>query len=207
MGATVVDVGQFDDKQQGALFRKLLRRLIPFLFLSYVVSYLDRLNVGIASLTMSHDIGLTPRALGLGFGIFAVGRHMRDSQQPDASSVWGAPLDRANHDYLGHRLRRNGTRVGRARFLCGSLPAGGGRSGLCARHLLLSDVVVSKCLARQGDGGLPRCSAHYRRRRFPYFGGAAGHGRHLGSAWLAVVVHSGGSSRNCVGVHLLDRPD
>jgi ACS family tartrate transporter-like MFS transporter len=73
MGATVVDVGQFDDKQQGALFRKLLRRLIPFLFLSYVVSYLDRLNVGIASLTMSHDIGLTPRALGLGFGIFAVG--------------------------------------------------------------------------------------------------------------------------------------
>jgi MFS transporter, ACS family, tartrate transporter len=58
---------------QSALFRKLIWRLIPFLFLSYVVSYLDRLNVGIASITMSHDIGLTPRALGLGFGIFAVG--------------------------------------------------------------------------------------------------------------------------------------
>jgi D-galactonate transporter len=63
----------FDQTARDALFRKMLWRLVPFLFVSYVISYLDRLNVGIAALTMSHDLGLTPRALGLGFGIFAVG--------------------------------------------------------------------------------------------------------------------------------------
>jgi ACS family tartrate transporter-like MFS transporter len=62
-----------DQARQGALFRKLLWRLIPFLFVSYVVSYLDRLNVSIAALTMRHDIGLGPTALGLGFGMFAAG--------------------------------------------------------------------------------------------------------------------------------------
>lgn len=59
--------------KQDALFRKLLWRLIPFLFVSYVVSYLDRFNASIAALTMRHDVGLGPTALGLGFGIFAVG--------------------------------------------------------------------------------------------------------------------------------------
>jgi ACS family tartrate transporter-like MFS transporter len=62
-----------DQPARNVLFRKMLWRLVPFLFASYVISYLDRLNVGIASLTMSHDLSLTPRALGLGFGIFAVG--------------------------------------------------------------------------------------------------------------------------------------
>jgi ACS family tartrate transporter-like MFS transporter len=73
VGTSYQPVGAFDDGMQHALFRKLIWKLIPFLFLSYVVSYLDRLNVGIASLTMKHDLGLTPSALGLGFGIFAVG--------------------------------------------------------------------------------------------------------------------------------------
>ncbi len=63
----------FDPAMQAALFRKLLWRLVPFLFCSYVVSSLDRINVGIASLTMARDIGLGAAALGLGFGIFSAG--------------------------------------------------------------------------------------------------------------------------------------
>ncbi len=59
--------------QQDALFRKLLWRLVPFLFFAYVISSLDRINVGIASLTMAKDIGLGAAALGLGFGIFSAG--------------------------------------------------------------------------------------------------------------------------------------
>jgi ACS family tartrate transporter-like MFS transporter len=66
-GAELGEAGEW------ALFSKLLRRLVPFLFACYLISYLDRLNVGIASLTMAHDIGLTPSALGFGFGIFSVG--------------------------------------------------------------------------------------------------------------------------------------
>jgi ACS family tartrate transporter-like MFS transporter len=45
-------------------------RLIPFMSLMYVVSFLDRVNISFASLTMNHDLGFSPRAYGFGAGIF-----------------------------------------------------------------------------------------------------------------------------------------
>ena len=50
--------------------RRVTLRLLPFLVLCYFVAYLDRVNVGFAKLTMSHDIGLTETAFGFGAGIF-----------------------------------------------------------------------------------------------------------------------------------------
>ena len=47
--------------------------LIPFMFLLYVVGYLDRINVGFAALTMKVDLGLSERAYGLGAGFFFIG--------------------------------------------------------------------------------------------------------------------------------------
>lgn len=52
---------------------KVRRRLIPFMFLLYVVSYLDRINVGFAALQMNADLGLTPAVYGFGAGIFFLG--------------------------------------------------------------------------------------------------------------------------------------
>ena len=52
---------------------KLIRRIVPFLFVCYVISYLDRVNVGFAALTMNKDIGLTPTAFGIGAGLFFFG--------------------------------------------------------------------------------------------------------------------------------------
>lgn len=52
---------------------KLIRRIVPFLFICYVVSYLDRVNVGFAALTMNKDIGLSPTAFGVGAGLFFFG--------------------------------------------------------------------------------------------------------------------------------------
>jgi sugar phosphate permease len=49
---------------------KARRRLLPFLFLLYVVSYLDRVNVGFAALQMNAAIGLSDVAYSLGAGIF-----------------------------------------------------------------------------------------------------------------------------------------
>ena len=49
---------------------KARRRLIPFLFLLYIVSYLDRINVGFAALQMNQALGLSATAFGLGAGIF-----------------------------------------------------------------------------------------------------------------------------------------
>jgi MFS transporter, ACS family, tartrate transporter len=49
---------------------KARRRLIPFLFLLYVVSYLDRINVGFAALQMNEALGFSDRVYSLGAGIF-----------------------------------------------------------------------------------------------------------------------------------------
>ncbi len=54
-------------------FRKATRRLIPFLFLIYVVAYLDRVNVSFAQLQLEDDLGFTDTIFGLGAGIFSLG--------------------------------------------------------------------------------------------------------------------------------------
>jgi ACS family tartrate transporter-like MFS transporter len=45
-------------------------RLIPFMSLMYVVSFLDRVNISFAALTMNHDLGFSPQAYGIAAGIF-----------------------------------------------------------------------------------------------------------------------------------------
>lgn len=56
-----------------AAIRKATLRLVPFLFLLYIVAYLDRINVSFAALTMNADMGLSQTAYGLGAGIFFLG--------------------------------------------------------------------------------------------------------------------------------------
>jgi ACS family tartrate transporter-like MFS transporter len=53
--------------------RRIARRLLPFLFLLYLIAYLDRVNVGFAGLEMSLNLGFTDRVFGLGAGIFFAG--------------------------------------------------------------------------------------------------------------------------------------
>ena len=54
-------------------FRKATRRLIPFLFLIYVVAYLDRVNVSFAQLQLEDDLGFSDTIFGIGAGIFSIG--------------------------------------------------------------------------------------------------------------------------------------
>jgi ACS family tartrate transporter-like MFS transporter len=49
---------------------KVRRRLIPFLFLLYIVAYLDRINVGFAALQMNASLGFSATTYGFGAGIF-----------------------------------------------------------------------------------------------------------------------------------------
>ena len=48
-------------------------RLLPFLFLLYIVNIVDRMNVGFAKLRMLEDLGLDEKVYGLGAGMFYVG--------------------------------------------------------------------------------------------------------------------------------------
>ena len=52
---------------------RIARRLLPFLFLLYVIAFLDRMNVGAAALQMPHDLGFSEGVIGMGAGIFFLG--------------------------------------------------------------------------------------------------------------------------------------
>jgi ACS family tartrate transporter-like MFS transporter len=47
--------------------------LMPVLFISYILAYIDRINIGFAALTMNADLGLSPYIYGLGAGVFFLG--------------------------------------------------------------------------------------------------------------------------------------
>ena len=49
------------------------RRLLPFLFILYVIAFLDRMNIGAAALQMPRDLGFSEGVIGLGAGIFFLG--------------------------------------------------------------------------------------------------------------------------------------
>jgi MFS transporter, ACS family, tartrate transporter len=53
--------------------QKLQIRLIPFLFLLYVVAMIDRINIGFAALTMNKDLGISGQQFGIASGIFFIG--------------------------------------------------------------------------------------------------------------------------------------
>ncbi|HEY3900210.1 MAG TPA: MFS transporter [Chthoniobacter sp.] len=58
---------------EAAVFHKVTLRLVPFLFLCYILSYVDRVNVGFAKLQMQHDLGMTEAMYGAGMGVFFLG--------------------------------------------------------------------------------------------------------------------------------------
>jgi len=53
--------------------RRIAWRLLPFIFILYIISFLDRVNVGYAGLEMARDLGFSDRVFGLGAGIFSIG--------------------------------------------------------------------------------------------------------------------------------------
>jgi len=54
-------------------YRKVFWRLMPFLMLCYVASYMDRVNIGFAKLQMQQELGFSETVFGLGSGIFFLG--------------------------------------------------------------------------------------------------------------------------------------
>ena len=53
--------------------RKISLRIVPFIMLLYFISYIDRVNIGFAALTMNKDLGFTSSVFGFGAGIFFLG--------------------------------------------------------------------------------------------------------------------------------------
>lgn len=69
--------------------RRVFLRLIPWLFLLYIVAYLDRANVTYATLEMSPDLGFSPKVYGFGAGIFFVGYFLLEIPGAVIAVRWG----------------------------------------------------------------------------------------------------------------------
>ena len=52
---------------------RVIRRLVPFIFICYVIAYIDRVNIGFAAADLQRDLGLSDWAYGLGAGLFFLG--------------------------------------------------------------------------------------------------------------------------------------
>ena len=61
------------DRLESAVVSRLMWRLMPFLFLLYIVAYLDRINVGFGVLQMRDQFALSDRVIGRASGIFFIG--------------------------------------------------------------------------------------------------------------------------------------
>jgi ACS family tartrate transporter-like MFS transporter len=65
MAAIIID--------EKAIMRRVFWRIVPLCFLLYIVSYIDRANIGYAALQMNTELGLTADAFGFAAGIFFIG--------------------------------------------------------------------------------------------------------------------------------------
>jgi ACS family tartrate transporter-like MFS transporter len=61
-----------------ALYSKISWRLIPYMFLLYIVAYMDRVNVGFAAMDMQRDLHFSNTVYGTGAGIFFLGYALCD---------------------------------------------------------------------------------------------------------------------------------
>ena len=75
MAATVEQTSEVDAKK---LYSKISWRLIPYIFILYILAYLDRVNVGFAAVEFKRDLHLSDTVFGLGGGLFFIGQLMFD---------------------------------------------------------------------------------------------------------------------------------
>jgi len=61
------------DDVEARTIRKVRTRILPFLFLLYIICFLDRINIGFAALTMNKELAITSQQFGLVAGIFFLG--------------------------------------------------------------------------------------------------------------------------------------
>jgi MFS transporter, ACS family, tartrate transporter len=70
--------------------RRINRRLMPFLFLLYIIAFLDRINVSFAGLDMTRELGFSDSVFGLGSGIFFAGYVLLEIPGALFVEVWSA---------------------------------------------------------------------------------------------------------------------
>lgn len=73
-----------------ALVKKITWKIIPFVFTLYIISYLDRANIGYAALQMNKELALSSEAFGFVSGIFFIGYFLFEVPSNIALNRYGA---------------------------------------------------------------------------------------------------------------------
>lgn len=73
-----------------ALRRRVGRRLLPYLFVIYIVAFLDRVNISYAALAMRGDLHFSAQVLGTGMGVFFLGYFLLEVPSTWLVERWSA---------------------------------------------------------------------------------------------------------------------
>jgi len=90
LSATVASSAATPSELETSTIRAISWRLIPFLVLAYFLSYLDRVNLGFAALTMNKELNFSPTVFSWGAGIFFIGYFLFEVPSNLALEKFGA---------------------------------------------------------------------------------------------------------------------
>jgi MFS transporter, ACS family, tartrate transporter len=75
---------------QNRIREKISRRILPFVFVLYLIAYLDRANVAFAKLPMTAALGFSEAVFGFGAGIFFIGYFLLEIPGALIAERWSA---------------------------------------------------------------------------------------------------------------------
>jgi ACS family tartrate transporter-like MFS transporter len=81
-----LDLGSVGERAR----RRIMWRIMPYLFVLFIIAYLDRVNLGYAALQMKGDLAFTDDVLGLGAGIFFIGYFLLEIPGSILVEKWSA---------------------------------------------------------------------------------------------------------------------
>jgi MFS family permease len=77
-GTASAELRSISMDESSRVFRKVAWRIIPFLFLIFVLAMVDRINIGYAKLQFSQDLTFSDTVYGMGAGVFFIGYMLSD---------------------------------------------------------------------------------------------------------------------------------
>ena len=159
-----------DGSLESTAYRKVDVRLLPFLFLCYILAYLDRVNVGFAKLQMLKDLSMSDAAFATGAGIFFIGYFFFEVPSNVLLKKFGARMWIARIMISWGVISACMIFVkGEWSFYAMRFLLGLGRSRLFPGSDFLFDLVVSLKTPRIADRVVCRGDCGFRRRRQSHF--------------------------------------
>jgi len=177
------------------VMRKVQWRLLPFLVVCYLFALIDRTNVGMASLQMTEDIGLTKSQFAFGASLFFVSYFLVEVPSNLALEKFGARRWIARIMITWGLISaamafvQGATSFYVLRFILGAAEAGFFPGRLFSRHHPVPHLLASAGLSWPYPRDVRR---RHPPREFHFLaalGRVARHGRHMGAARLALAIH------------------